>query len=281
MKIIVLRGLPWSGKSTWCKSQDIPSISKDDIRQLLHNGVYSKANEKATLRYRDEVVTAQIMNWNDVIVDDTNLNPIHIATMREIAQTLGADIEIKDFTTDIETCIERDSKRENPVGEKVIRDMAKRWNYPPVKPEFEPIATFSDDKQDAVIFDIDWTLAKNVSRSPYDMTRVSEDEVYEDITMLVWLMSISHEIIFVSGRDDSCQSDTLVWLQNNVEFIGEANLVMRKEWDNRSDAIIKYEILKELNKTFNIRYIFDDRDRVVKMAREAWFRVLQVQEGNF
>ena len=94
-------------------------------------------------------------------------------------------------------------------------------------------------------------------------------------------MSISHEIIFVSGRDDSCQSDTLVWLQNNVEFIGEANLVMRKEWDNRSDAIIKYEILKELNKTFNIRYIFDDRDRVVKMAREAWFRVLQVQEGNF
>jgi len=33
--------------------------------------------------------------------------------------------------------------------------MAKKWNYPPKKPEFEPIATFSDDKQDAVIFDID------------------------------------------------------------------------------------------------------------------------------
>ena len=75
--------------------------------------------------------------------------------MREIAQALGADIEIKDFTTDIETCIERDAKREKPVGEKVIRDMAKKWNYPPAKPEFEPIATFSPSKKDAVIFDID------------------------------------------------------------------------------------------------------------------------------
>lgn len=281
MKIIVLRGLPWSGKSTWCKSQDIPSISKDDIRQLLHNGVYSKKNEQDVLAYRDIFIVSKLLELKDVIVDDTNLNPVHIKTIGLIAQMYWAQLEIKDFTTDIETCIERDSKRENPVGEKVIRDMAKKWNYPPKKPEFEPIATFSDDKQDAVIFDIDWTLAKNVSRSPYDMTRVSEDEVYEDITMLVWLMSISHEIIFVSGRDDSCQSDTLVWLQNNVEFIGEANLVMRKTWDIRKDSIIKYEIAKQLNNEYNIRYVFDDRNQVVKMWREAGFRCLQVQDGNF
>lgn len=150
-------------------------------------------------------------------------------------------------------------------------------------PEFEKIATFSDDKQDIVIFDIDWTLAKNVSRSPYDMTRVSEDEVYEDIARLVKIMSQHYKVIFVSGRDDSCARDTAMWLEKNISFAKAWNttLHMRDEWDNRSDAIIKYEILKELNETFNIRYIFDDRDRVVKMAREAWFRVLQVQEGNF
>ena len=113
------------------------------------------------------------------------------------------------------------------------------------------------------------------------MTRVSEDEVYEDIAMLVWLMSISHEIIFVSGRDDSCQSDALVWLQNNIELIGEANLVMRKTWDIRKDSIIKYEIAKQLNDDYNIRYVFDDRNQVVKTWREAGFRCLQVQDGNF
>lgn len=150
-------------------------------------------------------------------------------------------------------------------------------------PEFEPIATFSDDKQDIVIFDIDWTLAKNVSRSPYDMTRVGEDEVYNDIANLLTIISRQYKIIFVSGRDDSCAEATIEWLKKHITFFYgcDASIHMRKEWDKRSDAIIKYEILKELNKTFNIRYIFDDRDRVVKMAREAWFRVLQVQEGNF
>ena len=281
-KIIILRWLPWSGKSTWAKSQDIPSISKDDIRQLLHNGIYSKANERATLRYRDEFIITQIMKWNDVIVDDTNLNPIHIANLKEIAIELVAEVEIKDFHTDVETCIERDSKRENPVGEKVIRGMAKKWNYPPVNPEFEPIATFSSEKVNAVVFDIDWTLAKNVSRNQYDMSRVLEDEVYSDIAWLVRLFSNNgYTILFVSWRDTSCMEDTQRWLDNKINTPIGSWLLMRAEWDKRKDSIVKYEILKELNKTFNIRYIFDDRDRVVKMAREAGFRCLQVQDGNF
>lgn len=150
-------------------------------------------------------------------------------------------------------------------------------------PEFEPIATFSDDKQDAVIFDIDWTLAKNVGRSPYDMTRVGEDEVYEDIARLVKIMSQHHKVIFVSGRDDSCARDTAMWLEKNISFAKAWNttLHMRDEWDNRSDAIVKYEIAQKLNEVYNIRYIFDDRNRVISMWREAGFRCLQVQDGNF
>lgn len=143
-------------------------------------------------------------------------------------------------------------------------------------PEFEKIATFSDDKLDVVIFDIDGTLAKNISRSPYDMTRVLEDEYHRDIAHLVYIMSLDRQIIYVSGRDDSCREDTIKWLSRIPIANPEWSLYMRKEGDKRNDAIIKYEILKELNKTFNIRYIFDDRDRVVKMAREAGFRVLQV-----
>lgn len=150
-------------------------------------------------------------------------------------------------------------------------------------PEFEPIATFSDDKQDVVIFDIDWTLAKNVSRNPYDMTRVSEDEVYEDIAKLVTIMSREYKVLFVSGRDDSCAETTIEWIRRHMTFFYERDttLHMRDEWDNRSDAIVKYEIAQKINKEYNIRYVFDDRDRVVKMWREAWFRCLQVQEGNF
>ena len=98
-------------------------------------------------------------------------------------------------------------------------------------PEFEKIATFSDDKLDVVIFDIDGTLAKNISRSPYDMTRVSEDQVYEDIAHLVTIMSRQYKVIFVSGRDDSCAEATIEWLKKHITFHFERDttLHMRDE----------------------------------------------------
>jgi hypothetical protein len=40
-------------------------------------------------------------------------------------------------------------------------------------------------------------------------------------------------------------------------------------------------MLKGISSMFKINYIFEDRDQVVQMAREAWFRVLQVSNGNF
>ena len=282
MKIIVLRWLPWSGKSTWAKEQSIPSISKDDIRELLHNGVFSKENEKEVVTYRDKFIEEQLLRWDNVIVDDTNLNPVHIKRMQELAKIYHADIEIKDFPTSIEECIKRDKLRDKSVGEKVIRDMAKQWNYPPRQPQFEPIATFSDEKIDAIVFDIDGTLAKNTGRSPYDMTRVSEDEVYEDIARLIPLFYREwFDILFVSGRDESCRDATICWLYDNTPNEDYIELFMRKEWDSRSDAIIKYEIAQELNKKYNIRYVFDDRNRVVKAWREAGFRCLQVAPWDF
>jgi len=56
---------------------------------------------------------------------------------------------------------------------------------------------------------------------------------------------------------------------------------MRKAGDNRKDSIVKYEILQELIKEYYIEYVFDDRDQVVKMWREAGLRCLQVAPGNF
>ena len=282
MKIIVLKGLPWSGKSTWTRSQDIPSISKDNIRELLYNWIYSKKNEQEVIDFSDELIKALLLEWSDVIVDDTNLNPIHTDRMRQIADEYNAEVEIKEFTTDIETCIERDKDREKSVGEKVIRRMAKQWNYPPKQKEFEAIATFSNDKKDAVVFDIDGTIAENIGRSPYDMTRVWEDKPYEDIVEMVRIMhKAGYTIIFVSGRDDSCEKDTAGWLIHCARVPRWFFLRMRKEWDKRKDSIIKYEIAKDLNEQYNIRYVFDDRDQVVSMWREAGFRCLQVQEGNF
>lgn len=38
-------------------------------------------------------------------------------------------VEFKDFFIPLEVCIERDSKRENPVGEEIIRPTYERYKH--------------------------------------------------------------------------------------------------------------------------------------------------------
>jgi hypothetical protein len=52
--------------------------------------------------------------------------------------------------------------------------------------------------------------------------------------------------------------------------------------DMRNDSIVKEEIYEEhIKPRFNVRFVLDDRDRVVKMWRENGLKVLQVAEGDF
>ena len=60
------------------------------------------------------------------------------------------------------------------------------------------------------------------------------------------------------------------------------DLILRKKGDWRTDWVVKYEIYREqLENHYNIQYIFDDRDQVVKMWRDIGFTCFQVAFGNF
>lgn len=146
-----------------------------------------------------------------------------------------------------------------------------------MKPEFEKLMNLSFI--DAVIFDIDGTLAKMNWRSPYDYSKVLEDSVHKDIAYFIPIFKDKNKIIIVSGRPDSCREDTEKWLKDNDIYYDE--LHMRNAGDKRKDSIVKYEIVKELVKKYYIKYVFEDRNQVVKMFREAGFRCLQVADGNF
>lgn len=129
-KIIMTKGLPASGKSTWAKKlqADNPGIykrvNKDDLRAMLDDKKWAKHNEEFVLMIRDMIIEEALVGGWSVIVDDTNLHPKHEATIRAIADKFEIKLEIKDFT-DVEpiTCIERDMERMEPVGEKVIWKM--------------------------------------------------------------------------------------------------------------------------------------------------------------
>lgn len=64
---------------------------------------------------------------SNIIISNTNLNPKTRGFWREFAEKRGYEFEIKEFPISLEEAIERDSKRENSVGEDVIRKQYKQW----------------------------------------------------------------------------------------------------------------------------------------------------------
>lgn len=140
----------------------------------------------------------------------------------------------------------------------------------------------------AVICDIDGTLAHMNGRSPYDPTQYSEDSKDDFVHRLFSLLTSSGEVrIIVSGRSDEYRGITEKWLKDHG--ITYQHLFMRdhKRVDDKgnrvNDAIIKREIYEEHIKPFyNVICTIDDRDRVVNMWRnELGLKCLQVADGDF
>lgn len=292
-KLIMTKGLPASGKTTWAKTLvdkgNAKRVNKDDLRAMLDNGKWSKQNESFVLEVRDHLVGTILSGGHDCIVDDTNLAPKHEPALRALAVKYEAEFVIKDFTdVSLEECLRRDQNRPNYVGEKVIKSMYN--SFLGEKPDVAQYATIehNPDLPSCIIVDIDGTLAHMSGRSPYDYSKVHEDVVDENVREIIWRYRHPSNddfvkdtyVIVVSGREDDCKDVTQKWL--NDTSIPHDELHMRKSGDKRSDTIVKQEIFDEwIRNRYNVRFVLDDRDRVVKMWRELGLKVLQVAEGDF
>lgn len=119
-KLIMLVGIPGSGKSTWAKEQVTASggrvkrVNRDDLRAMIDCGQWSKANEKLIVEVRNRIIVESLRRFNDVIVDDTNLTRYHERDLRNLLDelTFKPEFEVKVFDTPFEVCVERNAKRE-------------------------------------------------------------------------------------------------------------------------------------------------------------------------
>jgi len=283
-KVLILKGLPASGKSTYARElmEKEPGkwkrINKDDLRNMLDDGKWSKENESHILRQRDEMMSYFLRQGQNIIIDDTNLSLKHESGIR-ILVDLPDTVEVKTFDTPVEECIRRDALRtgRDHVGEKVIRDMARSFNWPP-KPVIELYADVPG-RPTVVICDIDGTLAEKGNRNAYDWGKVFNDKpilkIIRVLRMLVEQQNVG--VVLVSGRDSICEMETRIWLNNhNIPY---NYLFMRPKGDNRPDTVIKREIFdNHIRDKYNVLCVLDDRNKVVKMWRELGLTCLQVAE---
>lgn len=277
-KVLLLKGLPASGKTTYAKelvAKGWKRVNKDDLRAMLDDSVWSKSNEKLVLNLRDLIIVEALSAGKNVVVDDTNLAPFHQDNIQKLIASFNPVFEVKFFDTPLATCLERDAARDKPVGRKVINDMHEQ--YLASLPE---LYEAKPDTPKAIIVDIDGTIAHGTGRSPYDWMKVGEDSVDKAVNNLVTLLAPTHRILMVSGRDSVCRATTVEWL--NRHGIDWDQLFMRPEGDTRKDTLIKQEIFdREIRDKYDVQFVLDDRNSVVKMWRDLGLKCLQVQEGNF
>jgi predicted kinase len=137
-KLLVLQGLPASGKSTHAKELlalaeegTALRINNDELSLMLHGRTFTPGDSKASQllgKIRAEIIrNAFRLGYQLVIVDNTNLSPKTFKSLQRIAEDCEAEFECDNsfLAVPIEECLRRNAMRENPVPEKVIWEMAK------------------------------------------------------------------------------------------------------------------------------------------------------------
>jgi predicted kinase len=278
LKLIITKGLPASGKTTWAKEyiQKYPetaNLCKDDLRlQLSGTG----KREKRIVKVRDLLTEYYFEQGYSVIWSDTNLNPVHLKRATELAEKYEAKLVIQDFTyVPLAECIKRDLVRSNSVGQEAIEQMYYEYLAQP-----EPVPTIDPDLPDCYLVDIDGTLAINNTRNPFEWHRVDEDDLNLAVARLVEKLGRDTKIIVLSGRSSVCRDLTIAWLKkHNIEH---QDLFMRSAEDSRADDILKSELYYlHVRGKYNVLGVIDDRPKVCRMWRNLGLNVFQVGNPDY
>lgn len=293
--IIITQGLPASGKTTWATQwlSENPStrriVCRDDIRLELtgesrRTYKYTKERENTVSTQQEVLIRQYVGEGLDVCVADTNLNPSTVKRLTNLADKLGVKYGIESFKfVPLIECLQRDSKRNDNVGEAVIINMWERYlkKESDITRQYELTSPFRDS---CIVCDLDGTLADNSHRSPYSENLCGDDTLIT--TTYSVLLSHYHmykdivPIIYASGRQERYRPIIDEWLRKHHCPFPE-NLLLRPDGELKKDWRVKEDMAHQILAGKQIMYWLDDRYSVTTHLRSLGIPVHSVNFGRF
>ena len=311
-KIILVLGISGSGKTYWSRqwAEEDPEhrirLNYDDIRCMF--GKYWVPDRREQLvkdTFMYALRQAMYMGYDIVIDNMSNLNPKHqkeyidlVNENNSYEESSKYEIEFKWFDTPIETCISRDAARENPIGEKVIKQQWSKYRTTiiqhSIKEMLENQVVQNINLPHCIIVDMDATLCFNTNGRPFWGTDADE-RVIDDVPNTPVVELVKHykeapygsnpykyerNIIIVTGRSESARVGTEMWLKKYGVPYDE--ILMRPNRDmTKGDELKQILYDNEIKDKYYVDFVLEDSTKVVKMYRRLGLTVLQPNEGKF
>ncbi len=291
------KGLPGSGKSTWAKEfikdkKDWVRVNNDDLQTMLFGVSFAKGRGDYMDKIRRRLVDIFMGDGMNIIIDNTNLHPKQEQYYRELVDLQNDSVanggagsayefSIKDFTdVPLAECLKRNRARTEPIPDKAIYDMYNSYlkkEVPPLEQDY--------NLPHAIVVDLDGTMFLLKNRSPYDMSRVYEDDINLPIVSLVNDMhALGKKIIFVSGREAGGMDGTVRALKDKCDFHpGSYEIYLREDKDERPDTVFKKVIFEQhIKDKYYVEFWIEDRWRMTNAVRnELGIMCLQCADGHF
>ena len=295
-KLIICRGIPGSGKSTWAHAWVAESpttrirLNNDDIRRMF-GPYWIPEREKLVHDTKYHTSLNAMARGFDIVVDNMNLNPKEIEFWNDVVKGFNNiqdgynyTVEFKDFfNVSLEECLERDQRRPNPVGEKSIREIWKRYKHfiqtTNVERYVDNLVEDDPAKPYCLVVDMDSTLCFNTNKRPWFGEGAAEGMMKDipNLGVLRLVESWDDYLVIATGRDTSQADVTKKWLNKHGIFPDE--YYFRTEGDYRKGVEVKKEQIERIAEKYNISAIIDDCQPIVDMYRSMGYTVLQPNTG--
>lgn len=261
-------------------------VNRDSIRES--RGEYWIPEQEDYISDMEEYAVRSAIKRNLIpIIDATNLNPKTTEKWENLAKELSCEIEYKKFYVPFKEALERDSKRERPVGKKVLIKFYTKYFYDEYvkevgcddrKIEMYPKNVFGP----CIILDLDGTVFLHKNRLPYDWNKINTDQIDPRLHRLIKeYIDRDVTLLFVTGRPESTRKETEAQIE---KYFGDCyyELLMRSNGDNRSGDIVKKELFEgAILNDFTPLCVFEDSNKCVNMWRDLGLLTCQVANGDY